>query len=439
MSCNNTISNLSISRYDIQLMDIVFEKVKIEIKSTDEINHDNIRIVDLELMQRLAKAEFQASLEKEFDLKENLHIKDTKVNPYDVWTIRRSILSPNVDVAVAIPVKKSKKLFLLWLDAEDKVWEVNKLSHECKIGSLSGVSRILEALDKIPPLPLMREAMNRKSIFDCHDHIHLSKTPNTFFERITSNRDVFQQFNEEDNNSQEEYLNYLNDSQRHAVQSLHSSNFEKGFFVMQGPPGTGKTSTLVQMILSSSATMIVTAPSNAAVANIALKLIETKRIGIDDVCVYGENSDPSVDFLNPKHRGREYKQFYEKYSKCADEKDKINEAKLKDMGNNDLSSFDDYSKSDIKLKKMKQDFLDWLHVDENISIKKIGNRCPLINDENRRLFSQIIGSAKVVLCTLNSSGSSFLRKSAGQRSLLFLDEAGQCPESEFYIATQYPG
>ena len=386
MSDNYKISNLKISEYDIQLMDIIFERVTIKINRKDKINHNNISIVDLKKMQNFVKAEFQASLEKEYASKEDLQIGELKVNPYDVWTIRRSSSSRNQNVVVAIPLKKSKKLELLWLDAEDKVWEVNKLSNERKIGSLSGVSRILKALDAIPPSVLMREAMNRTSVLNCHNlkQIHVA---------------------------QNGHLNHLNDSQRHAVQSLHSSNFEKGFFVVQGPPGTGKTSTLVQMMLSSSATMIVTAPSNAAVANIALKLIETKRIGIQDVCVYGENSDPSVDFLNPIRRGWKYSRFHNERSRAAGE--------LKD--------------------KLKKEMLSWLHIDENISIRKMRILCPSINDENKHVLSRMMKTAKVVLCTLNSSGSTFLRKGAGKRSLLFLDEAGQSPESEFYIATQYPG
>jgi superfamily I DNA and/or RNA helicase len=45
---------------------------------------------------------------------------------------------------------------------------------------------------------------------------------------------------------------------------------------------------------------------------------------------------------------------------------------------------------------------------------------------------------RVLLFTLNTAGS--LRKIAQPKfDLLILGEAGQCPESEFYIATEFPG
>ncbi|EGW34116.1 uncharacterized protein SPAPADRAFT_134155 [Spathaspora passalidarum NRRL Y-27907] len=68
----------------------------------------------------------------------------------------------------------------------------------------------------------------------------------------------------------------LNDSQKQAIQSI----FNNAITVLQGPPGTGKTSTIFEIILQlldslNTYPILVVAPSNIAIDNIAEKLMPT--------------------------------------------------------------------------------------------------------------------------------------------------------------------
>ena len=68
----------------------------------------------------------------------------------------------------------------------------------------------------------------------------------------------------------------LNESQQIAVQKMHA--LTEGVFVLHGPPGTGKTTTLlegIQQLVKAGQKIMVTAPSNTAVDNIAQGLIAT--------------------------------------------------------------------------------------------------------------------------------------------------------------------
>ena len=53
-----------------------------------------------------------------------------------------------------------------------------------------------------------------------------------------------------------------------------------------------------------------------------------------------------------------------------------------------------------------------------------------------------LASATVLCCTLNTAGSSQLTNAKQLKrrvELAILDEAGQCPEAEFYVAATFPG
>jgi ATP-dependent RNA/DNA helicase IGHMBP2 len=68
----------------------------------------------------------------------------------------------------------------------------------------------------------------------------------------------------------------LNESQQIAVQKMHA--LTEGVFVLHGPPGTGKTTTLlegIQQLVKAGQKIMVTAPSNTAVDNIAQGLVAT--------------------------------------------------------------------------------------------------------------------------------------------------------------------
>ena len=66
---------------------------------------------------------------------------------------------------------------------------------------------------------------------------------------------------------------------------------------------------------------IVTAPSNAAVANIAMKVLALHtELSVSNVVIFGENCHESVQFLSPTHRSRQFITFREKYWKKRREK-----------------------------------------------------------------------------------------------------------------------
>ena len=159
------------------------------------------------------------------------------------------------------------------------------------------------------------------------------------------------------------------------------------------------------MICASDHKVIASAPSNAATANIALKLFETSRFHHLDLCVYGNSCEKSVHFLNPSLRKDRYRLFLKKFG------DESNEGKSKALLRN---------------------FCTWLHISPDSSLAIIRSICDASEDDDYLQY------ANVICCTLNSSGSPWLRKRAGERGTFYLDEAGQCNEAEFYLATSFP-
>ena len=153
--------------------------------------------------------------------------------------------------------------------------------------------------------------------------------------------------------------------------------------------------------------VIVTAKNNAAVASLAHRLLDS---GIDpcEIVLWGENCDESVRFLNPHHRKERYRKFLR-----------------------------DYSASDKNAREEKlHEFSKWLRQDSGFSLASLSQTC---NARNPFESTQV----RIVLCTLNTAGSSTLRgavcRSQQIFDMLILDEASQCPEAEFYIACTFPG
>ena len=164
---------------------------------------------------------------------------------------------------------------------------------------------------------------------------------------------------------------------------------------------------MVQTIARGGCRVVLTAPSNAAVANLALKIHSSSHFRMEHTVVFGQNCDESVRFLNPYHRGIEFNKFMKVYTRLTD---------------------------DAKRDAARNKFASWLKLDSNCTtIEDLARRCPYINlDEKsgRGLFDTLLSSATVIFCTLNSSGSNMLRNAVGRDfSTLILDEAGQCPES----------
>ena len=193
---------------------------------------------------------------------------------------------------------------------------------------------------------------------------------------------------------------------------------------------------MVGMISAIGQGTIVTAPSNAAVANLAIKLVESGRFEFPKVCIFGDGCDPSVRFLNPLYRSEEYKKALNMCSNLDDVDiplDKVNALEARER-----------EKSTIR-----QKLAQWLHVKDSLSMNELFTLCPNIPlDETgsvsrtgKQKIALLIGSAQVLLCTLNSSGSHYFQDAVSESRFqtFLLDEGGQCSEAEFFIATTFPG
>ena len=375
------------------LIDIVFRR-KYPERDFGVLKGHIVDAEDLDSMVKMVKAEFAASMEKELQAEGDWSYVD-KLNPpkpYEVYIMHPSLQLGNISLAVCVPVMNKEEL--MWLDEENNIWPNNPAPFGKAIASLSGPSRVLEAL-LFDHSKMMRSAMERLDVVPAPEHLD-EELFDLRYPRMA---------------------NTLNYSQKQAVAHVQSHDFDSGFFVVQGPPGCGKTTTMVGMIEAIGSGMIVSAPSNAAVANIALKLMSTTSYLLRQVVVFGENCDKSVHFLNPKFRGEKFRVFIKKY------------IELDEKG-------DDESKESLK-----GIFLSWLHIGPDTPIAELYQLCPFVGEKinDRRRLSQIIGSADIVFSTLNSAGSKFLQKSVGDtRSTFLLDEAGQCPEAEFFICTNFP-
>lgn len=91
---------------------------------------------------------------------------------------------------------------------------------------------------------------------------------------------------------------------------------------------------------------------------------------------------------------------------------------------------------------LRSEFVSWLHIppQQDWSWGQLANLCPFLDMKTRAgrdVLTAMLVNAKIVLCTLNKSASPFLQRKVNARTL-FLDEGGQCSESEFFIATTYP-
>jgi hypothetical protein len=374
-----------------QLLDIVFGHVN----PNTSCNHNEIVLppeqIDfksLDAMAHLMKVEFYASLQKEIANDEETVTTDViNVNPFDVYLVEPTFRNKNIEIAVVIPIKSGRKETFVWtwIDKNHTCWKPNELDPIRKVSSLSGTARVIDNLDysTIPMPKLMQGAMDRANLFD-----------------ITSLCDEAFDCNGQSNPD-------LNLSQNKAVFAVKSRYFLDGTFVVCGPPGTGKSTTLVEMIGAiTNEGVIASAPSNAATANIALKLFKTGKYNILDICVFGSNCDESVRFLNPSIRMEMFGKLCKEIEWNAASKKRIAEL----------------------IKK----FASWLHQDvELTSYEDIRALCSA--------EEYCLENAKIVCCTLNTSGSNFLQRHCGKRGIYFLDEAGQCNEAEFYLATTFPG
>jgi len=158
----------------------------------------------------------------------------------------------------------------------------------------------------------------------------------------------------------------LNKSQRRALATAISLSFKQGFFLIAAIGGE----------------ILVAAPSNAAVASVAIKTLETGLFELNEISVLGANTDPSASFLKPRVRGDEFINLTHQI-KCA-------------------------RRNPARQNKLRSDFARWLKLGEEEEVDDIARLYPHYNMDSqggRGTLKRQLKRSKVVFTTLNSAGS----------------------------------
>lgn len=432
----------SFSVHHLILIKICFGVIKPDPSVLKPVSDERcLELSDLQRYYAMVLVEFAASLEKELKGSDETKPKSDNPNPYDVFLVETTLDHPTKHIAVCVPVRMRREL--AWYNGGNELIPVGDLSPKWRVASLSGPARVLGALSE-PPTLLTKMSMERSMIVDIVEDIDR-------LDAMAFDEDLKQRFR------------MLNESQRAAVATVLSPTFSQGFLPIQGPPGAckdlwhsqctkvlsriddgcflhssmitthipcfcsvffpprlgcGKTSFLVAAIAAIGEGILVVAPSNAAVANVALKVYETGRFGLNEISVFGENTDATAHFLNPKKRGEKFVHFLLEHEK--------------------------EQKNPEKQERLRKELIRWLHLDnqsdDELSIDQIKQFCHFYNLESsqgRINFGNYLAQSKIVFSTLNSAASPTLTRNVRAHTLM-LDEGGQSPEAEFFIATNFP-
>ena len=384
------------SEHHATLVKICFGAIRPDPSKIEPVaNEQCLQRNDMDRMYDMVLVEFLTSLEKEKSGSDETRPK-TDPNPYDVFLMETTMNRPTKHIAVCVPVRWRREL--AWYNGGNELIPLRDLTPKWRVASLSGPACVLAALSE-PPNRLTTMAMERKMIVDAAEDIGISNS-------FSMNEDL------------KERIGMLNESQQAGLATVVSPSFKQGFFSIQGPPGTGKTSFLVLSIAAIGKEILVVAPSNAAVANVAIKTFETGLFGWNEISVYGENTDPIAHFLNPKIRGERF----------------VNALLQHETAEGDAKKQD----------RIRRDLIEWLRLGEeakDTTLAELGQFCPHYNMESRVGRESLcvqLRESKVVFATLNSAGSPMLTRNLKVNTLM-LDEGGQTPEAEFFIATQFSG
>ncbi|RLV95538.1 putative ATP-dependent RNA helicase ECM32 [Spathaspora sp. JA1] len=190
----------------------------------------------------------------------------------------------------------------------------------------------------------------------------------------------------------------LNDSQKQAIQSV----LNNAITVLQGPPGTGKTSTIFEIILQlvdslNTYPILVVAPSNIAIDNIAEKLMVSHENHLLRVVA--------------TEKEREYNR------------------------NHHLSSICLHSKVYDGLSPRSQVILDEIKRGKS-TVGKTGYK--KFTQERFQVTKKMVQQAKVIFTTTVVAGSGQL-KSIGKFPIVIMDEATQSSEPTTLIPLSVPG
>jgi ATP-dependent RNA/DNA helicase IGHMBP2 len=240
---------------------------------------------------------------------------------------------------------------------------------------------------------LMTKALNE---------LYLHSNQQSLFNKIHSDKTIKNQIQETEKGSIEHFFNKkLNESQQIAVNRIQ--HFEE-LLIIHGPPGTGKTTTLIEAILQlvkKGEKILVSAPSNTAVDNIASGLID-KNINFIRV---GNNTKVNAQIFpfTPEGKLKDSKQ--EKEIK----KLKIRAVEFRKMANQYKRRFG----------KEERD-------QRNLLIKEVKSIRKEIKDIQNYNEEQLFENARVILGTPIGLMDGQVQKLDYQT--LIIDEAGQCLE-----------
>lgn len=239
----------------------------------------------------------------------------------------------------------------------------------------------------------LQELENNKSLFKLFDRLHspLSVVSDYGPNKLSPSLSVVSDYGS----------NNLNESQQQAVSAIVNND---DIIIVHGPPGTGKTTTLIEAILQLTKTgekILVSAPSNTAVDNIAKGLLK-KGINILRV---GNTSkvDEAIFPHTPEGRLANSKQLKE-----------IKQLKIR---------AEEFRKMALKYKRS---FGKAEREQRNLLFKEVKNIRTEIKQLQAYNEEKLLTDAQVILGTpigLNDAGINKLRFHT-----LVIDEAGQCIE-----------
>ena len=216
------------------------------------------------------------------------------------------------------------------------------------------------------------------------------------------------------NNPLKFYNKNLNSSQLDSIEFCLQSN-ELG--LIHGPPGTGKTTTVVELILQSvdlGKKILVVAPSNIAVDNIAEKLLSYKNEINFEMCRIGHPARMLESILSISLDTKVENSPFMKSQKDAKKKiERVRKELFK------LSKFDKEKKRELKLeiKRLRED----------------------VKGAYRNSVFEIFNKSKVILSTCVSAGDNYLRESIRRTSeglfdMVIIDECAQATEASCWIS-----
>jgi len=243
---------------------------------------------------------------------------------------------------------------------------------------------------------------------------------------IGQNTEVFSEFIAEskensysyNNNPLKFYNKNLNDSQIDAIEFCLQTN-ELG--LIHGPPGTGKTTTVVELILQAvdlGKKILVVAPSNIAVDNIAEKIIKYKAEIDFELCRIGHPARMLDTILSISLDKKVEETAFMKGQK--DLKKKLEKLRKELIG---LKKYDNDKKKGIK------DEMRVLQGD--------------IKGAYRNSVFEVYGKSKVILATLVGAAdynlNEFMRRKSGNGTdevfdMVIIDECAQGTEASCWIS-----